>query len=179
MQEVQGSPPLDEATLRMARQVLQWARAGDIGALLPMLAQGLPPNLRNEKGDSLLMLAAYHGRAEVVRALLKAGAGPELANDRGQTPLAGAAFKGDLDVAQALLDGGAQADAQGPDGRTALFTAAMFNRLEVVRLLLEHGADLHHRDAVGMNAREAAQKMGAEDAAELLAVAARSQAGST
>lgn len=178
MQEVHASPPLDEATLRMARQVFQWVRAGEMGSLQPMLAQGLPPDLRNEKGDTLLMLAAYHGHAEVVRALLEAGADPQLANDRGQTPLAGAAFKGSLDVVRALLDGGAQVDAQGPDGRTALFTAAMFDRLAVVRLLLEQGADLRHRDAVGLNAREAAQKMGAEDAAELLAAAARSQAAS-
>lgn len=178
MQEVHASAPLDQATLRMARQVFQWARGGEMGALQPMLARGLPPDLRNENGDSLLMLAAYHGHAEVVRALLKAGADPQLANDRGQAPLAGAAFKGYLDVAQALLDGGAQVDTQGPDGRTALFTAAMFDRLAVVRLLLEHGADLHHRDAVGLNARQAARKMGAHDAAELLAAATRSQAAS-
>lgn len=164
-------PGPDEDTLRLARQVFQWVRAGEMGALEPLLNQGLPANLRNEQGDSLLMLAAYHGHAEVVRALLRAGADAELANDRGQTPLAGASFKGYLDVVLALLDGGAAVQGHGPDGRTALFTAAMFNRLEVVRLLLDRGADPTHRDLAGVNAREAAQKMGAEDAAEMLAPA--------
>ena len=68
-------------------------QARELGELLRM---GLPPNLRNEKGDSLLMLASYHGHADTVRVLMEHGADPELANDRGQTPLAGAAFKGDM-----------------------------------------------------------------------------------
>ena len=34
-----------------------------------MLEQGLPPNLGNHKGDSLLMLASYHGHAEAARLL--------------------------------------------------------------------------------------------------------------
>jgi len=163
-----GRPALDEDTLRMARQVFQWVRAGDLEELQPLLDMGLPPNLRNENGDSLLMLAAYHGHAPLVHALLRAGADPALANDRGQVPLAAAAFKGDLEVLRALLDGGAAVDGHGPDGRTALFTAAMFNRLDVLRLLLDRGADPGHRDWAGLSAREAAQKMGAEEAAELL-----------
>lgn len=161
-------PALDEDTLRMARQVFQWVRGGDLTSLQPLLDQGLPANLRNESGDSLLMLAAYHGHAEVVRALLRAGADAELANDRGQTPLAAAAFKGYVEVVRALLDGGALVDGHGDDGRTALITAAMFDRVEVMEVLAERGADLRHRDASGIGAREAAQRMGAEDAAAWL-----------
>lgn len=54
----------------------------------------MPANLTNDRGDSLLMLAAYHGHAEAVTALVGRGADPDRANDRGQTPLAGAVFKG-------------------------------------------------------------------------------------
>lgn len=169
---------LGSETAEFAESIVHLVRAGDAGRLRPLLERGVDPNLANDRGDTLLLLAAYHGQLEVAAQLLEHGAHPDTANTRGQTPLAGAAFKGDLDVVQALLDGGAQVDAQGPDGRTALFTAAMFDRLAVLRLLLGHGADLHHRDAVGLNAREAAQKMGAEDAAELLAAAVRAQAAS-
>ena len=109
---------LDDQTLQLAREVFQRVRAGDLAALQPLLDRGLPPNLRNEQGDSLLMLAAYHGHAPLVAALLRAGADPSLANDRGQTPMAGAAYKGFLDVVRALLDGGAPVDGHGPDGRT-------------------------------------------------------------
>ena len=80
---------------------------GQVQELGELLRMGLPPNLRNEKGDSLLMLASYHGHAGAVRVLLEHGADPELPNDRGQTPLAGAAFKGDIATVQSLLDGGA------------------------------------------------------------------------
>ena len=98
---------------------------------------GLPPNLRNEKGDSLLMLASYHGHADTVRVLMEHGADPELANDRGQTPLAGAAFKGDMATIMALLDGGADVNGRSDGGKTPLMIAAMFNRSEIVDVLLD------------------------------------------
>lgn len=40
-----------------------------------------------------LMLAAYHGHAELVALMLQHGADPDRLNDRGQSPLAGAVFK--------------------------------------------------------------------------------------
>jgi hypothetical protein len=166
-----ATPVLDEDTLRIARQAFQWVRSGNLDALQHLLDHGLRPNLRNEQGDSLLMLAAYHGHAAVVRALLDAGANPELRNDRGQSPLAGAAYKGHAEVVRLLLDHGAEVDAQGPDGRTALMTAAMFNRTALVDLLLARGAQPGLRDAAGWRAEDAALHMGAEEAAAQLRAA--------
>ena len=40
-----------------------------------------------------LMLAAYHGHADLVKLLAEHGADPNRQNDRGQSPLAGAVFK--------------------------------------------------------------------------------------
>lgn len=40
-----------------------------------------------------LMLAAYHGHAQLVKLLMDHGADPNRVNDRGQSPLAGAVFK--------------------------------------------------------------------------------------
>ena len=40
-----------------------------------------------------LMLAAYHGHANLVKLLIQHGANPNRLNDRGQSPLAGAVFK--------------------------------------------------------------------------------------
>jgi uncharacterized protein len=170
------APALDEETLRWLQGVFQCARDGDITRLAPLMDQGLSPNLRNEHGDSLLMLAVYHGHAPAVRMLLQHGADPDLANDRQQTPLAGAAFKGHVEVTRLLLDHGAHIDAAGPDGRTALFYAAMFDRVEAAALLLSHGADPHRRDAQGLDAAGAACRMGAEGTARLLGKAADSGA---
>jgi ankyrin repeat protein len=156
-------PELDEATLAFARKVFQYARGGEAGELTVVLEQGFPPNLRNERGDSLLMLACYHGHLDAARALLDHGADPELQNDAGQTPLGAAAFKGDLAIATLLLDRGAQVDSAGPNGKTALMLAAMFNRTDIALLLLARGANPFARDAAGVSIPDAARRMGADD----------------
>jgi len=97
-------PPLDDETLAFAQPVFQHARAGQAQELAELVATGLPLNLRNDKGDTLLMLASYHGHADVARLLPERGADPELANDRGQNPLAAAAHQGDIAMVRLLLD---------------------------------------------------------------------------
>jgi len=159
---------LDDDTLDFASKVFQLARAGDTAELAALLSQGLPPNLRNERGDSLLMLASYNGHPDTTRLLLEHGADPELLNDAGQSPLMGSAFKGNTAIAAILLDGGAQPDGPGRDGKTPLMFAAMFNRVELVQLLLARGADHRARDASGVSAADAARNMGAVDTAALL-----------
>jgi hypothetical protein len=66
----------DQETIAFARRVFQAARDGEAEALAAVLRRGVPPNLRNEKGDSLLILAAYHGREDAVRVLLELFGGP-------------------------------------------------------------------------------------------------------
>ena len=156
-------PVLDDETLAFAARVFQYARMGHADELAELFGQGLPANLRNDKGDSLLMLAAYNGQEAATRVILEAGGDPELANDRGQTPLAGAAFKGDASIVRLLLERGAQVDGAGDGSRTALMVAAMFDRTEIVELLLAHGADPGKRDASGMSAADMARQMGAND----------------
>ncbi|KQT61451.1 hypothetical protein ASG52_00745 [Methylobacterium sp. Leaf456] len=165
-------PVLDDATLAFAARVFQYARMGHAEELAGLFAQGLPANLRNDKGDSLLMLAAYNGQTEAARVVLEAGGDPELANDRGQTPLAGAAFKGDAGIVDLLLDRGAAVDGTADGARTALMLAAMFDRVAIVERLLARGADPARRDASGMNAAELARQMGARETSALLERAA-------
>lgn len=161
----------DEAAA-FAAEVFERAREGDAVMLRRLLEKGLPANLRNHKGDTLLMLASYHGHLEAVRVLLEHGADPGIANDKGQLPLAGAAFKGDLAMLRLLLEHGAVADAAGSDGRTALMMAAMFNRTEIVSYLLRQGADPRRKDVRGIDALGAARTMGAPDtSAQLQALA--------
>ncbi|KAF5022429.1 hypothetical protein F66182_5514 [Fusarium sp. NRRL 66182] len=98
--------------IEFAGRMYESARKGDVAAFETALPAGLPPNLANDKGDTLekLMLAAYHGHAGLVNVLIQHGADPNRLNDRGQSPLAGAVFKKEDAVVQVLLEGGADPD---------------------------------------------------------------------
>jgi ankyrin repeat protein len=122
----------DEDVVEFATRLFGLARAGDTQPLIAYVDAGVSPNLSNHKGDSLVMLAAYHGHSETVRALLGRGADPNRPNDHGQTPLAGAVFKGETEVITALMDGGADPAAGDP---SALATARMFERADLLELL--------------------------------------------
>src|SRR5262244_421085 len=89
---------LDDQAYEMLHDAFQHARTGDAAALAALVDRGVPVDIRNHNGDSLLMLASYHGHLHATRVLLARGADAGRANDRGQTPLAGAAFRGDLDM---------------------------------------------------------------------------------
>jgi ankyrin repeat protein len=121
----------DPEVLQLAAQVFDLARKGDTAKLAAYVDAGVPANLTNDRGDTLLMLAAYHGHGETVRALLQRGAEPDRANDRGQTPLAGAVFKGERGVIDALVAGGADPTAGVP---SAVDTARMFGKEELLKL---------------------------------------------
>ena len=173
MDQPNPKPELDDAALAFAEQVFDNARTGDAERLGDLLGRGLPANIRNHNGDSLLMLTSYHGHLDASRVLLENGADPQLRNDKGQSPLAGAAFKGNLEMTRLLLDHGADVESASPDGKTALMMAAMFNRSEIVELLLARGADPHATDSNGATPLAAAAMMGATDTHALLSRIAR------
>lgn len=126
-----GAAPHDE-TLALAHVLFGAAREGNSELLGGYLAAGAPATLTNASGDSLVMLAAYHGHAATVRLILTHGGDANMPNDRGQTPLAGAVFKGYTDVARELLAAGADPDAGTPSARAA---AEMFARTDILALL--------------------------------------------
>ena len=159
------APVMDQETYEMIQQLFQLVRSDDAPRLKGLFERGFDaPNIRDGKGNSLLMLASYNGQFEMTRVLLEHGGDPQLANDMGQIPLAGAAFKGDTEMARLLIEHGADVNAQMPDGKTPLMFAAMFNRLEIIDLLLAHGADASLQTNAGLTAQSLAQTMGAEAA---------------
>jgi ankyrin repeat protein len=118
--------------LALWAKVFGFARAGRTAELAAYVDAGIPANLSNDSGDTLVMLAAYHGHAETVAALIERGADPNRENDRGQSPLAGAVFKNEPAVVRALLDGGAEPGAGQP---SAIDTAKMFGNTDLLSLL--------------------------------------------
>jgi len=127
-----GQAPIDPGVVELAGRVFALARAGDAASLAAYVDAGVPVNLTNEKGDTLVMLAAYHGHAAAVSVLVERGADLDRLNDRGQSPIAGAVFKGADAVVRVLVDGGADPRAGHP---TAVDTAVMFERHDLLAVL--------------------------------------------
>ena len=126
------SEELDAETLEFAHRMFDLARDGATTELAGYVDAGLPVNLTNEKGDTLLILAAYHAHPATVAALLDRGADHTRTNDRGQTALAAAVFRSSGGAVRALLTAGADPDHGNP---SAVETAQFFDLSEMLTLL--------------------------------------------
>jgi len=123
---------LDSETLAFAHRMFDLARAGQTEELIGYVDAGLPVNMTNDKGDTLLILAAYHAHPETVAALLDRGADHSRVNDRGQTALASAVFRSAAEAVTALLRAGAD---PGHGSPSAVETATFFDLPDMLALL--------------------------------------------
>jgi ankyrin repeat protein len=123
---------LSAGELDFLRTMFDLARAGETARLTEAVDAGVPVNLTNGSGDTLLILAAYHNHPETVCALLDRGADTERVNDRGQTALGAAVFRRSERSVTALLAAGAD-PASGT--RSALDVARFFDLPEMLALL--------------------------------------------
>ncbi|MTD58550.1 ankyrin repeat domain-containing protein [Amycolatopsis pithecellobii] len=108
------------------------AREGNAQLLGTYVDGGVPLDATNDRGDTLLMLAAYHGNTEAVRVLLDRGADPNQLTEHGQSPLAAAVFKNATDIVKALVAKGADPETGAP---SALEAAQMFGNTGLLTLL--------------------------------------------
>lgn len=120
----QGTNDPEGGTRLEPQQVFDLARQG-ADVLLDLVDAGLPVDLADEADNTLLMLAAYHGHADLTAGLAERGADVNRLNGKGQAPLAGAVFKNETDVIRVLIEHGADPDAGNPSARA---TAQMFGR---------------------------------------------------
>jgi ankyrin repeat protein len=130
------SDAFDPEVLDFAHQMFDLARSGDMAQLGAYIDAGLPINLTNDKGDTLLMLATYHDHPEAVAELIARGADATRINDRGQTALAAAVFRQSPESVGLLLSAGADPLSGAP---SAVEMASFFNLPEMAALL-------QHRD---------------------------------
>ncbi|MGK5683568.1 ankyrin repeat domain-containing protein [Actinoplanes sp. URMC 104] len=123
---------LDDETIAYAHRMFDLARSGGTEELAGNVIAGLPADLTNDKGDTLLILAAYHNHVDTVAALLEQGADPNRVNDRGQSALSAAVFRQNPETVKTLLAAGAD-----PNGGTpsAVATAEYFKLPEMAELL--------------------------------------------
>ncbi len=127
-----GGEPIDPGVIELAGRIFDLARFGHTEELAAYLDAGVPADLTNDKGDTLLILAAYHAHPDTVAALLDRGADHSRVNDRGQTALGAAVFRRSRESVTLLLEHGADPHA---GGRSAVEIAAFFELDEMAELL--------------------------------------------
>lgn len=112
------APSADDLA-RIVTFAMDCARDGQTQLLADFLDGGFPADQPDPQGNTVLMLAAYHGHPDTLQMLLDRGADPDRLNDRGQSPVAGALFKGEHEVVRLLVAAGADLDHGSPTGREA------------------------------------------------------------
>lgn len=130
------SPQFTEAELAYVSSLFDAARNGDTQLLSSAIEAGVPVNLTNSKGDTLLNLAAYLEREETVAMLLAHGADTERVSDMGFTALVCAVFRGNEPIARALLEARA---GQATGHQHAQDVARVFGQEHLLPLLESYG----------------------------------------
>src|SRR5689334_3376711 len=142
--------------------------AGNVEAVSRLLASGVNINIRNNKGLTPLMAAAFVGSTPIARLLITRGADVRARYQSGDTALHVAVIRGKRDTAELLIAGGADVNARNGGNLTPLgvvvltaagkgaanlgvlqtLTASAIiglpskERLETARMLLSHGATI-------------------------------------
>ena len=136
------------------------------GGLRDLLARGMDPNTRDERGQHPLFLALRGQASRSVELLLKhPGTEVDAANAMGETPLMMAALRADLASMKALVARGAQINRA---GWTPLHYAASSPSAAPVQWLLEQGAIVDARAPNGNTALMLAARYGSEESVDLL-----------
>jgi uncharacterized protein len=130
------------------------------------LAEGGDANLRNDQGQTPLIMALRDESFKVVALLLEhPGTQVDAANSLGETALMIAALKGQLEWAQRLVAKGA---AVNRDGWTPLHYAASGGGVDVLRWLLDQGARIDAPSPNRSTALMMAARYGASESVDVL-----------
>lgn len=128
-------PTFSEEELAFLHTVIDLARQGETAQLLGLVDQGIPVNLTDQKGDSLLILASYHGHNALAEGLVARGADVNRINARSQTAITCAVFRQNAELVRFLL-------AHGADPLlgevNALATTEMFDLPDLKAIITEH-----------------------------------------
>ena len=124
-------------------------------------------NQKNKDGFTLLILASYKGKSEIVDYLLQNGAEVNAVSDMGSALMA-AVVKNNFEIIEKLVRAGANLNLTDSAHCTALHLAVQFGNIDSVAFLLSHNADKTKLDSKGKTAFEYAVFSGNEEIINLL-----------
>lgn len=129
-----------------------------------LLTRGASANFHSVKTESALHIAAWSGKLDVVKALLRHGAFADERNESGETPLLLAAFHSkDVRVVQELIAAGADIYARDKFGYNAATISVWGHRQDNLKLLSGLGVDPCAKNNEGRTAMDRARSNGNDD----------------
>jgi uncharacterized protein len=144
---------LDQGTMLI---IAAREKSNSVASSLLKLSQ-VDVNKETKTGETALMLAAFNGDLDLVKALVKRGA---QINKPLWTPLHYAAANGQLSVVEFLVENHAYIDAESPNNTTPLMMAARHKHITVMRWLTENGADPTYSNQQGFSAASYMKRYG-------------------
>ena len=119
--------------------ILNAVQSGDIATVKKFLDEGVPVDLTDEEGWSLLHHAAALGQVEVINHLREKGCHVDLIDNEGCTPLHYAATNGDIETIRLLIAMGSNVNSVDNKGNTPLKWSVMYEEDAAIEELTKHG----------------------------------------
>ncbi len=128
---------------------------GDTQSLHKMRKEGLPVDTTNEKGTSLLMLAAFNGDLSQMKSLIAAGADINQRNKKNMlmmynSPLDYAAYGNQKQAVDLLLAQGVDINQKDPSGMSPVYKCGLYKNYKMLYYLVEKGAILTDEDRINI-----------------------------
>lgn len=125
---------------QITEALIKAAREDQIAIVQGLLSNGADVNVKDEDGNTALIIAAIFGHNTIAQILLANGADVNAKDNDGKTALMWAAFNGQTAIVRLLLSTGADVNIKDNFGKTALMKADSSGNTDIVKLLKNAGA---------------------------------------
>ena len=158
--EIAKDKPQVNSLDAFGRTPLYWAlRCRDDNVADSLLNAGAQVASTDKRQKSILPVAAWARRADIVKKAIAAGENVNVADNDGNTALHFAAADGNYDLVQFLLEKGAKVNAASKSGETPLMFAVNCGKVMLVKRLLDAGADVLAADDEGKTIEDSVWKV--------------------
>ena len=128
------------------------AESGELTKIQEALKAGVAVDVRDQQGQTSLLIATLNNRVNVARFLIARGADVNAKDRRGDTPFLYAGAQGRNEILKMMLRSGANLKDVNRYGGTSLTPAAHYGHVETVKILLQTEIDVDQINNLGWTA---------------------------